>query len=110
MASFTFGRYASCGRGLKLFAGINPEGLAGPKGIYWGDQWVRASRLGIGVRRERFWIAYRWSAFAKLEKRSDHLTLRGGDHIAVFIPKAAFADQAQIDEFCAFAEARLRPA
>ena len=62
---------------FKLFAGIESEGLAGPKGIYWGDQWVRASRLGVGVRRERVWSTYRWSAFAKLEKRSDHLTLRG---------------------------------
>jgi hypothetical protein len=88
-------------------AALPPEKTAGPRGIYWGEQLVRASALGVGVRRERAWSAYRWAAFERLERKSDHINLRASDDLLVIIPHSAFASAAEIENFCRFAEARV---
>jgi hypothetical protein len=86
------------------------EAYAGPVGVCWGDQAVRASRLGVAVRRARERDVFRWRAFVSLEEKRGYVRLGVTDDWAVTIPDAAFADTAQRREFLAFARRMMSAA
>ncbi|MDJ0942575.1 MAG: YcxB family protein [Kiloniellales bacterium] len=77
---------------------------AGHEGVNWGAQRFVADSDGLSVEFAARRTHYRWPAFIGLERTRRFVLLMVAPGLGVAIPRRAFATEARVEAFCAFAE------